>query len=124
MGYKDPLDPANIEKMRAAKRKHYHENKEQYRERFNRNLIAKRDYIRSLKESTPCLDCKKNYPFYVMQFDHVRGVKTGNIARIYQRLGQKALDEEIAKCDIVCGNCHAERTWSRYLETKEEDLGV
>ena len=32
-------------------------------------------YIRELKEKSPCRDCGKFFPYYVMDFDHVRGRK-------------------------------------------------
>lgn len=28
-------------------------------------------------------------------------------------VGLKRLKEEIAKCEVVCANCHRQRTWSR-----------
>lgn len=62
----------------------------------------------------PCLDCNIKYPTYVMQFDHVRGVKTIAIGSATARLKDIArLNEEIAKCEVVCANCHAERTFKR-----------
>lgn len=62
----------------------------------------------------PCADCGKKYPFYVMDYDHVRGIKGFNIATIsVRKVSKEILFEEIAKCDVVCSNCHRERTWSR-----------
>lgn len=31
------------------------------------------DYLYKLKEETPCTDCGLNYPYYVMDFDHLDG---------------------------------------------------
>jgi hypothetical protein len=47
-----------------------------------------------------------------MQFDHVRGEKEFGIAKALAKCGQITLEElraEIAKCDVVCSNCHALR---------------
>lgn len=70
-------------------------------------------YIRNLKESSPCLDCKKHFPYYVMDFDHVRGKKHANVMELITTLSKKKIDEEIAKCEIVCSNCHRIRTHMR-----------
>lgn len=73
-------------------------------------------YIRNLKESSPCLDCKKHFPYYVMDFDHVRGKKHANVMELIPSLCKKKIDEEIAKCEIVCSNCHRIRTHMRKMK--------
>jgi hypothetical protein len=70
-------------------------------------------YIRDLKEKSPCLDCKEYYPYYVMDFDHVRGKKQANVMELIPTLSKKRIDQEIAKCEIVCSNCHRIRTHNR-----------
>lgn len=69
-------------------------------------------WIRELRASTPCTDCGTFYPWYVMEFDHCRGTKLFDIANPAHR-GRKAVEAEIAKCDIVCANCHRIRTHFR-----------
>lgn len=85
--------------------------------------IAKRKaelykYLRTLKENSPCVDCKIQYPYYVMDFDHVRGKKHKNVMELVPTLSKKIIDEEIAKCEIVCSNCHRERTHFRKSHKK------
>ena len=70
-------------------------------------------YLKDLKEKNPCMDCKVSYPYYMMDFDHVRGTKHSNVAELINTLSKKRLDEEIAKCEIVCSNCHRARTYIR-----------
>lgn len=72
-------------------------------------------YIRDLKEKSPCRDCGKFYPYYVMDFDHVRGQKHKNVMELIPTLSKKKIDEEIAKCEIVCSNCHRIRTHMRKM---------
>jgi hypothetical protein len=71
-----------------------------------------KDFIRA-KKAVPCADCQQSYPYYVMHFDHRPGAdKLLNISQMAARnFGKEAILEEIAKCDVVCANCHAERTW-------------
>lgn len=106
--YKDPHD----ERLKAARRKHYHANKQQYLDRNKIQKAQKIEYIRELKKS-PCVDCGKSYPYYVMDYDHVDPLgKVNNIARMVNH-SWKALKAEIAKCELVCANCHRERTHNR-----------
>jgi hypothetical protein len=60
-----------------------------------------------------CLDCSNDNPI-VLEFDHrVDEIKRGNIGDLANKLSIESLMEEIAKCDIVCANCHRIRTWKR-----------
>ena len=77
-------------------------------------------YLRDLKTKTPCVDCGINYPYYVMDFDHVRGQKHANVMELVSTLSKKKIDEEIAKCEIVCSNCHRIRTHMRRIAKKNK----
>ena len=77
-------------------------------------------YLRDLKTKTPCVDCGINYPYYVMDFDHVRGVKHANVMELVSTLSKKKIDEEIAKCEIVCSNCHRIRTHMRKMAKRNK----
>lgn len=91
-----------------------------YRKRWVRNggKAAVEIFYRKEKEK-PCSDCNKCYPYYVMQFDHVRGRKKYSIAAI--RNGSiSRLKIELAKCDLVCSNCHAERSYKRLMKDKKK----
>ena len=72
-------------------------------------------YLKDIKEKNPCMDCKVSYPYYMMDFDHVRGQKHSNVAELINTLSKKRIDEEIAKCEVVCSNCHRARTYMRKM---------
>jgi hypothetical protein len=74
---------------------------------------AERHRIVHEAKNRPCADCGNRYPHYVMDFDHL-GDKKFTIAGKQTSLDQ--LREEIAKCEVVCANCHRERTWQRVRE--------
>lgn len=61
--------------------------------------------MRALKEGKPCADCGGVFPPVCMDFDHVRGEKLCNVAKMGTYAWSRVL-EEIAKCDLVCANCH------------------
>ena len=72
--------------------------------------IRRRDFLLALRDR-PCTDCNRQPPPYVMQFDHrVAHDKKFNVSESWCRSESKIL-EEAAKCDIVCPNCHRDRSF-------------
>ena len=91
---------------------HYRRNKDAYLRRNARFRLRNSEIIREYK-ARPCADCGTQYPYYVMDFDHRKGeTKVINLANASRMTRPKIL-EEIAKCDVVCSNCHRERTYQR-----------
>ena len=76
------------------------------------NLRERRKALVNELKDSPCQDCGVKYPPYVMDFDHKRGDKIANISVMVNRRGTSLskLKEELLKCDLVCANCHRERT--------------
>ena len=106
----------NIEDSRAAIRRHYYANKEMYLAKNKRRREELRRFINELKDATPCTDCGIRYPYYVMDFDHLRD-KSGTISNITKANNLRALKVEIEKCEIVCANCHRDRTYKRLRQS-------
>jgi hypothetical protein len=71
---------------------------------------ARKDLIIKEKDK-PCADCGIKYNSWQMDFDHTRGQKLFSIGIVKTSL--KRLKEEINKCDVVCANCHRQRTYAR-----------
>lgn len=70
---------------------------------------SRQELLQKLKQR-PCMDCGGWFPTCAMQFDHRDpALKTANISRLRGSSVQRIL-EEVAKCDIVCANCHFIRT--------------
>jgi hypothetical protein len=62
----------------------------------------------------PCADCGQRFPPVVMDFDHRDGeTKSGTISTKIGIWGWARILAEIAKCDIICANCHRIRTARR-----------
>ncbi len=70
-------------------------------------------YIRSKKEGQICADCGQPHWPEVLDFDHRPGTK--KLFRISSPRTRTivAIDAEMAKCDLVCANCHRYRTIKR-----------
>lgn len=89
--------------------------KEKAKAYFKERLEKKKAYLNQLKDK-PCSDCGRTYPTYVMEFDHVpeKGKKKFTVAKGGNwSLTKGALIDELAKCDVVCSNCHSIRTYNR-----------
>ena len=56
----------------------------------------------------PCVDCGEDDPL-VLEFDHV-GDKAFNIAKGLRDRPWESVLAEMAKCQVVCANCHRRRT--------------
>jgi len=95
-------------------RNYYAENKDKYLAKNQKYRKLLRSLIIDAK-SKPCEDCKNSYPHYVMDLDHRPDeLKTFELSDAIAKgkSKQKILDE-IAKCDVVCANCHRVRTFTR-----------
>lgn len=86
------------------------------------NRYTKYEYIKAQKDK-PCADCGVKYPPYVMQFDHVRGKKSFTIGSVYYKKTMAQIIAEIKKCEVVCANCHAERTHVRRVARLKKKSG-
>ena len=76
MPYKDK------ERQKEYQRQHYLKNKASYRKRARAQRINMVKIQQSLKDK-PCADCGIKYPYYVMDFDHVRGDKKTAVSAIF-----------------------------------------
>ena len=78
----------------------------------NRKENAQR--VRDLKAASKCTDCGNRNPI-VLEFDHL-GDKKFNVADMVRHgRSWESIRAEIAKCDIVCANCHRIRTHDRRM---------
>ncbi len=94
---------------------HYSANKQRYitqaRERKRALAIERTEWLLTYFDSHPCADCGESDPV-VLEFDHRRD-KQFNIGAVLPYRRWSSVLEEIAKCDVVCANCHRRRTARR-----------
>jgi len=74
--------------------------------------------MRELKLAMGCMDCGFNAHAEALQFDHVSGpnLLAGRGFRQNADRSWKFLESEMAKCEVVCANCHAIRTANRRVK--------
>jgi hypothetical protein len=66
------------------------------------------------------MDCSQAFHPFVMDFDHRPGVEKlfAVSAMLSRSISEEAVLAEIAKCDLVCANCHRLRTLARLEKTR------
>lgn len=105
------------EQKAISQKKWYEKNKARHVENVTKRkkeIIARvTKFVYELKERTPCADCGINYPAYIMDFDHLEDKKYQISNMIQSGYDMPTVQKEIDKCDIVCANCHRERTHQR-----------
>ena len=74
-------------------------------ETTRRNLI----YLRGLLTISRCRDCGEE-DLAVLEFDHLRDKHGGVTVMARNDCSIRRLRDEVAKCEIRCGNCHRRRT--------------
>lgn len=71
--------------------------------------------------SVPCVDCGGSFPSCAMDFDHRDpAAKKYVVRRMRTRTTVEVILAEVAKCDIVCANCHRLRTFRRREAARRE----
>jgi hypothetical protein len=99
----------------AYKQEHYRANRQRYIEQAGvrkKTVVVERfEYLVAYLREHPCVDCGEPDPI-VLEFDHLRDKKFSISEGIQGRSWQSVLDE-IAKCEVVCANCHRRRTARR-----------
>ena len=79
---------------------------------------AIKNHIVSVKlQLAECIDCGlpcEEWNHCMFAFDHLQPtLKSFALSKAYKIVGitKEQIDAEIAKCELVCHNCHAFRTW-------------
>lgn len=83
----------------------------QIRKRNKRVWQQNTRFLRDYLLDHPCVDCGEN-DVAVLEFDHLRD-KEQNVTTLVHGWSWAAILEEIAKCEVVCANCHRRRTFTR-----------
>jgi hypothetical protein len=96
-------------------KEHYAANRQRYIDQaaeIKRKLTRERTmYLIEYFKTHPCDDCGEVDPV-VLGFDHLRD-KLFDIGKALRDRGWQSILDEIAKCEVVCANCHRRRTARR-----------
>jgi hypothetical protein len=81
---------------------------------------SRRDLVNKIKVDRGCAKCGYSVHAAALDFNHVRGDKKFNVSQDTKVALQKLLDE-IAKCEVLCANCHRIHTYeNRHWHTNRK----
>lgn len=91
---------------------------EEYREQYQTTHEKKKQILLDARASG-CIKCGEKHPA-CLDFHHRDGLanKLGDIATM-RRFGMKRLRAEIAKCDVLCANCHRKHHYDERHKERE-----
>lgn len=104
----------NADKMRKYRRDWYAKNQERGKKSVSCRRQQIREWIADLKLGKKCSHCPETHPACLDYHHRDPAEKEINVSQIAGRKGwgQKRVLEEVAKCDLLCANCHRKLHWS------------
>lgn len=107
---------------RRAYDREYHANlsKEKKLRKQQKQELRRKENIQWMREKkikSGCVDCGIT-DHRVLQFDHLPEFDKHVTLANAGAWSRKRLREEIAKCEVVCANCHSIRTYENYFAVK------
>lgn len=97
----------NRDAQRKHQREHYARNAKRIIREVHERRGRIRDFVRGLKEGKSCQHCGFSNPL-ALDFHH-RDASHKDLALakvIEQGWGEERILAEVAKCDLLCANCH------------------
>ena len=92
---------------------HYQQHKARRQEQNERRQAEFLVWYTSLKAGKPCADCGGTFRPVAMHWHHLPGTeKEASLADLAKRGSKRRVLDEIEKCELICANCHAVRTFS------------
>ena len=96
------------------------------RERQQEARLVMREWVARFLADNPCVDCGES-DLRCLEFDHRPGEGKRNEVAVMlaQPASFTSILAEIAKCDVVCSNCHRRRTSERagfWKESVQKDV--
>ena len=109
---KDGLNGTCIDCEKLYKKNHYQANRQKYIDKSKNTVKEKVKWFREYKKTLKCSRCPEDHPACI-QFHHIDpSIKEGTIRQgISSGWSWKRIKDEIAKCEVICSNCHFKEHW-------------
>lgn len=122
--------PRCVSCARDYQRKWHQKNRDKRLKRRQERKQEIRRWVLDYLSSNPCVKCGETDPV-VLEFDHLRD-KTLIVSRLIAGYGLDSVKHEVAKCQVMCANCHREKTaeeqgwhiWQIHLERSRKVIDV
>jgi hypothetical protein len=100
------------EQKAAYLRQYYQEHSDQYIEKTLQRQWSSREFVLQLKKELSCSRCGIA-DWRVLDFHHIdRSTKDFTIQQLTRKgYGRERILQEIAKCEVLCANCHRIVHW-------------
>ena len=99
-------DPAFLEYQKLAMRKYRDANRDLVNALTRERNARIADELKALKAQLKCRECGEDHPA-CLEFHHRDpGQKEGNVSIMFRKVRRERWEAEIAKCDVLCSNCH------------------
>jgi hypothetical protein len=106
-GYQSYCIPCDKERQKA----HYQKNKQKYIDKAKELARQKAEWWREYKKTLKCNRCPENHPA-CLQFHHSDPTqKEVTVSQVVRWWSIRRIMEEVAKCEVLCANCHAKEHW-------------
>lgn len=95
-------------------------NRRRFYTRAARQKLSQR--VNAIKLERGCADCGYRGHPVALDFDHVDpATKEATVSQLVKAAAAWArVEAEMAKCEVVCANCHRIRTWDQTQDQKDE----
>lgn len=96
----------NQEKRKRIMRESYYRHRDRRIKEVKERELKLKQFLSQYKAFKGCFHCGIHEPL-VLEFHHVRPEEKVNaVSRLIKRGSFKILEDEIAKCIVLCANCH------------------
>jgi hypothetical protein len=85
--------------------KHYEEQGDYYKDKAKKKRIVTQEWYSGYKKTLSCGKCGFDHPAALV-FHHRNKLEKTKEVSLMIGDGKKKMLEEIAKCDVLCSNCH------------------
>lgn len=89
---------------------HYQKNKEYYKAKSTKRVSEIREWFQTYKIDLKCETCGENHPACI-EFHHTKNKELEVSDTIANGWGKERILSEIAKCKVLCSNCHRKYHW-------------
>ena len=122
MPLKDP--EKRREYQRSYMRRWYQDNKAKHITLVRGREKQIKAWLREYKESLGCEVCGETHPA-CLEFHHVNPhEKKFSIGRVNDFLSVRLTQSEIAKCRLLCANCHRKEHWNEHPVKTQDKLSL
>lgn len=111
-GRQNACKPCNIARNQRWYREHPTARAARMDDYAKRRRDGNRARVLAYLRTHPCVDCGETDPV-VLDFDHLRAKFRNVSLMVLRNHPWPRILDEIAKCEVVCANCHRRRTAKR-----------